>query len=104
MLCAALSSLGPRLCLRLLRVSERTAPEGALLILLAAPLLVRGDDLLYRAAACGAALAALDDVGERASERTLDERGRVETVHGRAAMWLAEGGGGLGALLRFRVG
>jgi peptide subunit release factor 1 (eRF1) len=54
--------------------------------------------------ACGAALAALDDVVERASERTLDERERVETVHGRAAMRLVEGEGGLGALLRFRVG
>jgi peptide subunit release factor 1 (eRF1) len=54
--------------------------------------------------ACGAALAALHDVVERASERTRDERGCVATVHGRAAMRLVEGGGGLGALLRFRVG
>ena len=32
------------------------------------------------------------------------ERGRLENVHGRAATRLREEGGGLGALLRFRVG
>jgi hypothetical protein len=42
--------------------------------------------------ACGSALATLDDVVERARERTLDERGRLETVHGRAATQLAEAG------------
>ena len=52
----------------------------------------------------GAAMVTLVGVVERASERTLDERGRVETVHTRAATRLAEGGDGLGALLRFRVG
>jgi hypothetical protein len=39
--------------------------------------------------ACGAALADLDDVVERASECTLQRR-RVETVHGWAATRLAE--------------
>jgi hypothetical protein len=53
--------------------------------------------------ACGAALAALDDWWSGRA-RALDERGRVETVHGRAATRLAERGGGLGALLRFQVG
>src|SRR2546423_9774130 len=40
----------PHLRQRLLRVGERAAPEGALVILLAVSLLVRGNDLLDRVA------------------------------------------------------
>ena len=44
----------------------------------------------------------LDDVIERAVERTLDEQGYVEIVHGTAAARLTEVGG-LGAFLRSGV-
>jgi peptide subunit release factor 1 (eRF1) len=53
---------------------------------------------------CGSEMEPLDDVIERAIERTLDERGRVEIVHGPAAAHLTAVGGGLGALLRFGAG
>ncbi len=49
---------------------------------------------------CGAVTTPLDDVVGRAIERTLDERGRVEVVHGPAAERLSAAGG-MGALLRF---
>ncbi len=51
--------------------------------------------------ACGATPTPLADVAERAIERTLDEAGTVEVVHGPPARRLSEEGEGLGALLRF---
>jgi peptide subunit release factor 1 (eRF1) len=51
--------------------------------------------------ACGARPTPLVDVVERAIERTLDESGTAEVVHGPAGRRLREEGGGLGALLRF---
>jgi peptide subunit release factor 1 (eRF1) len=50
---------------------------------------------------CGTAPRPIDDLVERAVERTLDQNGRVEVVHGEAARRLQEAGGGIGALLRF---
>ena len=41
---------GSQLRQRFLRLAERAAPEGALLIFFAVPLLVRSDDVLDRAA------------------------------------------------------
>lgn len=51
--------------------------------------------------ACGARPTSLADVIERAIERTLEEAGGVEIVHGGPAQRLREEGEGLGALLRF---
>ena len=41
------------------------------------------------------------DLIERAVERTLDQSGSVEVVHGEDARRLHESGGGLGAFLRY---
>jgi hypothetical protein len=46
----------------------------------------------------------LDDVVERASERRLDDWGRVQTVHGPVATRLTNVGSALGTLPRFRPG
>jgi peptide subunit release factor 1 (eRF1) len=43
------------------------------------------------------------DLLHRAMARTLEQAGRVEVVHGDAARQLLDKGGGLGALLRFRI-
>jgi peptide chain release factor subunit 1 len=51
---------------------------------------------------CGAEVTPLDDIVERAIERTLDERGHVEIVHDDAASRLCEFGG-MGAILRFAL-
>lgn len=51
--------------------------------------------------ACGRAVTPLDDVVERAIERTLDEGGKVEIVHGEAERRLRDVGDGAGALLRY---
>jgi hypothetical protein len=45
---------------------------------------------------------AVHDVFHRAMQRTLDQAGSVEVVHGRVARQLHEKGEGLGALLRYR--
>lgn len=50
---------------------------------------------------CHGTMVLLEDVVERAVERALDERGRVEIVHGEAATRLKQAGEGVGALLRF---
>ena len=52
--------------------------------------------------ACGTALRHVDDLVERAIERTLEQGGRVEVLHGEAARRLQAEGEGLGAFLRFR--
>jgi peptide subunit release factor 1 (eRF1) len=49
---------------------------------------------------CGATMTPLADLVERAVERTVEARGRVEVVHGPAAERL-RAAGGLGAVLRF---
>ncbi|HWE63482.1 MAG TPA: host attachment protein [Chloroflexota bacterium] len=61
-------------------------------------------DQLQSCPACGATLTPLDDLVQRAGERTIEDDGRVEIVHGSAATRLNESGGGMGALLRFDVG
>lgn len=52
---------------------------------------------------CAAIPAPLDDVVERAIERTLEEGGTVEVVHGPPAERLRAKGDGLGAVLRFAI-
>jgi peptide subunit release factor 1 (eRF1) len=51
--------------------------------------------------ACGATLQPAHDLGHRIVGRTLEQRGRVEVVHGPPAQRLMQAGQGLGALLRF---
>ena len=50
---------------------------------------------------CGAATQAVHDLAHRAAGRTVEQRGRVEFVHGRAAQSLATAGEGFAAFLRF---
>jgi len=52
---------------------------------------------------CGGTPRRLDDVVERAVERTLNEGGLVETVHGPASDRLSREGEGIGAFLRFQL-
>jgi peptide chain release factor subunit 1 len=51
---------------------------------------------------CGGPVRPLDDLVERAAERTIEQDGAVEVVHGDAAQCLQQEGGGLCAHLRFR--
>jgi peptide subunit release factor 1 (eRF1) len=53
--------------------------------------------------ACGTAMRPAPDLLHRAMARALEQAGSVEVVHGHAARRLTETGGGLGALLRFRL-
>ena len=50
---------------------------------------------------CGASSYAVHDLGHRVAGRTLEQRGRVEIVHGRAAEHLSTAGEGFAAFLRF---
>jgi peptide subunit release factor 1 (eRF1) len=54
-------------------------------------------------AACGNSLVPVPDLLHRAMARTLEQAGSVEVVHGDAARRLRDEGGGLAALLRFRL-
>lgn len=60
-----------------------------------------GPDVPAACPACGGRVQDLDDVIERAMERTLEESGRVEVVHDAPARRLQEVGEGLAAVLRF---
>lgn len=60
-------------------------------------------DTLVTCPACGNPMRPVHNVVHRAMARTIEQAGRVEVVHGEAARRLLEGGGGLGALLRFRA-
>ena len=60
-------------------------------------------DTLATCPACGNPMGPVHNVVHRAMARTIEQAGRVEVVHGEAARPLQEAGGGLGALLRFRV-
>jgi peptide chain release factor subunit 1 len=51
--------------------------------------------------ACGGRVRGLEDVVERAMERTLEEGGRVEVVHDEPAGRLRDAGEGIGAVLRY---
>jgi peptide subunit release factor 1 (eRF1) len=53
--------------------------------------------------ACGTAMRPVPDLLHRAVARAVEQAGSVEAVHGHAARRLLETGGGLGALLRFRL-
>jgi peptide subunit release factor 1 (eRF1) len=53
--------------------------------------------------ACGTTMRPAPDLLHRAMARALEQAGGVEVVHGHAARRLLETGGGLGALLRFRL-
>jgi peptide subunit release factor 1 (eRF1) len=53
--------------------------------------------------ACGTAMRPVPDLLHRAMGRAVEQAGSVEVVHGHAARRLLETGGGLGALLRFRL-
>lgn len=51
---------------------------------------------------CGAATHLLPDFSHQIARRAIDQRARIEVVHGVAAGRLTEAGEGFGALLRFR--
>jgi peptide subunit release factor 1 (eRF1) len=50
---------------------------------------------------CGASNSAVHDLGHQLARRTLEQRGQVEIVHGRAAEHLSTAGEGIAAFLRF---
>ena len=52
---------------------------------------------------CSARMEPLDDIIERAIERTLGQSGQVELLGGAAAERLHEAGGGIGAILRYTL-
>ena len=52
---------------------------------------------------CSARMEPLDDIIERAIERTLGQSGQVELLDGAAAERLHEAGGGIGAILRYTL-
>jgi peptide subunit release factor 1 (eRF1) len=52
---------------------------------------------------CGSAMHEVHDVFHRAMARTLEQAGSVETLHGESATRLRQAGGGMGAILRYRL-
>ena len=50
---------------------------------------------------CGASMSEVHDLGHQLARRTLEQRGRVEIVHGQAAEHLSAAGEGTAAFLRF---